>query len=888
MRRVAIFILIMMGWACPAMAGKNTWTSNGPVGPDGVKALAIDSQNPMTLYAGNPAGVFKSTDGGSTWTQMVNGLENTLILSLAVNPQDSNKVLAGTDGGGVYRSNDGGATWLRAENGFTRIVRDLAIDPRNPDTVYAAIHSLQIIKSVNGGAFWALANAGLPQTSVNLVLVNPQNSGTIYAGNSQDIFKSTDGGDSWNPTGSGPVLAMAIDPVSPDTLYAAGLPQTNNQLLVTTNGGGVWTPVAGLSENVFPRAIAIDPDDPDVLYLSHDTSVLKSGDGGFQEVGEMLPGGGVASLTIDPLNTDILYATTSFSPGILKTTNGGSSWNPSAAGVEVAKFALAVTIDPSNPNVLYAGANNSGVFKSTDGGQTWAQANSGIANQSINSVTVDPQDPDTVFASAGDTVFKSPDGGESWTDVGMDWPTSVLRVNFPEQPFQKKALFMTKLAIDPDTPNTLYGIGNPIFKTTDGGDKWTFLAVDANRQTGCCDVDPLPALEEIREDELCCTREDYQALAIDPHHSDTLYVGGGLGLQKSSDGGSTWVDLPCAPDFGEYCNFFPSNITAIAIDPVTPDKIYVAGDGAAPQLGMSTDGGETWNFSANGLSRALRPFSLVIDPSNPSNLWLGSFNRGVHRSRSGGAGWRPSEERFRNGLDVGSWPAQFIHDMAIHPDGRKLFVAIRGGVFEFSVEPFDAFFAQFANGGTLTSDTVLTNPLDDAPISGTIRFFDNDGNPLSVGILDSDQAPVSLVQGGRLTVGESTSSVGFEIGPLDQLTISTDGLGQAMPGSAVVESQDELGGIIRFNIPGVGVAGVGLSPLLNGFIVPVERQVGGINTGVAIFNSSESAATIDLALRTGGEEVATAERELQSSGHLAEFIGEIFSEFDTSVFSRER
>ena len=186
------------------------------------------------------------------------------------------------------------------------------------------------------------------------------------------------------------------------------------------------------------------------------------------------------------------------------------------------------------------------------------------------------------------------------------------------------------------------------------------------------------------------------------------------------------------------------------------------------------------------------------------------------------------------------------------------------------------FFAQFGNGPGLVSDIVLTNPSATDAILGRVDFLDDNGLPFLAGI-----------------VGEGeTSSVDFSVSPLGVATISTDGLGAvAVVGSAVISSESTLGGVIRFNISGIGIAGVGASPPLSGFVVPVRRAAGGINTGVAIHNTEETAVTLDLTLRdpqgapvpNGTSTIA----DFPAGGHLAQFIGGpggLFPEADTDDF----
>jgi photosystem II stability/assembly factor-like uncharacterized protein len=163
----------------PVSAGFNAWTSIGPEG-GWIYALAVDPTTPTTLYAGTyGGGVFKSTDGGATWSAVNTGLTNKSVWALAIDPTAPNTLYAGTYGG--------------------------------------------VFKSTNGGASWSAVNSGLTNTAVFALAIDPTDSNTLYAGTyGGGVFKSINGGTTWSATGAGPtnVLALAIDPSTPTTLYA--------------------------------------------------------------------------------------------------------------------------------------------------------------------------------------------------------------------------------------------------------------------------------------------------------------------------------------------------------------------------------------------------------------------------------------------------------------------------------------------------------------------------------------------------------------------------------------------------------------------------------------------------------------------------------------------
>ena len=143
-----------------ALAGVNTWTTHGPEGGI-IYALAIDPSSPATLYAGTDSnGVYKSVNGGASWTAVNAGLTNTTVLALAVDPSAPAKIYAGTFGG-AFKSIDGGGSWTTINAGLAGTNVDaLAIDPSNPATIYAGSGG-GVSKSVNGGQSWTAMNAGL-------------------------------------------------------------------------------------------------------------------------------------------------------------------------------------------------------------------------------------------------------------------------------------------------------------------------------------------------------------------------------------------------------------------------------------------------------------------------------------------------------------------------------------------------------------------------------------------------------------------------------------------------------------------------------------------------------------------------------------------------------
>jgi hypothetical protein len=207
-------------------------------------SLAIDPVTPTTVYAGtNDGGVWKTVDGGAGWSPAASGLPGSPVRSLAINPQATAILYAGTDTG-IYKSVDGGSVWSPANSGIPpdlTYVYDLIVDPITPTTVYAGLYQFGVYKSTNGGESWSPANNGFPGSVgyAHEIVMEPGNPSILYAGLGAGVFKSTNGGGNWSDMSTGlttrDVRSLAIDSTG-TTLYAGSA------------GGGVfaWQPAVVL------------------------------------------------------------------------------------------------------------------------------------------------------------------------------------------------------------------------------------------------------------------------------------------------------------------------------------------------------------------------------------------------------------------------------------------------------------------------------------------------------------------------------------------------------------------------------------------------------------------------------------------------------------------
>jgi photosystem II stability/assembly factor-like uncharacterized protein len=275
------------------------------------------------------------------------------------------------------------------------------------------------------------------------------------------------------------------------------------------------------------------------------------------------------------------------------------------------------------------------VIKSVDGGQNWSKIDNGIADLYIDDLAIDPETPTTLYAGTNHGVYKSRDEGGSWIGVNTDFLNSSVY----------------DLAIDPVTPTTIYaGTDRGIFKSTDGGGKWSAV------NNGFIDYNYFG-----RRDMWICK------LVIDPSTPTTLYAGGDLHLFKSTDGGENWGMV-------STLNKIPMHVCSMAIDPLKPNILYaVIGDiNHGTAVFKSIDGGGSWISINSNIDDIEGMIDVIaIDPKTPTTIYIGVFEGsgglsrgGVFKSTDGGLHW----------FNIGP-SGTIVNDLAINPQSPNILYA---------------------------------------------------------------------------------------------------------------------------------------------------------------------------------------------------------------------
>jgi hypothetical protein len=570
-------------------------------------AIALAPSNPKVIYAGTGTfyygrGVLKSTNGGATWTLLTgnagkNEFDRHTISRIVVDPTNAQVVYVAIDGGGtnglsgntgIWKSTDGGTTWTNttASISTTDAYTDLVLDPHHPSTLYAAVGTYTgssvngLYETTNGGKSWspiASFPGGSGDGTIRIALA-PSNDQTLYASIAttgfpsglREMLKSTDAGSTWMQLSPPDYLypqansdsTLAVDPSNANIVYAGGTSNgggpdfiesadggntwtnistgasgTNgvhtdehaiafdaNGKLIDGNDGGVWrldNPTIGsihwtdLNTNLQITqfiGIALNPTNPalvlggnqdngTVMFTgSSEWITVRGGDGGFAQ--------------IDSSNPSTMYHTYPYGPGFVeRSTDGGATWSDATNGIytgDPANFYVPYVMDPSKSSRLILGTNR--VYETTNQAASWLpistpDTNGWTGSSPIDCLAIAPSDGKTIYASAGGHIFVTFNDGAGWQQIDIP--------GFSDH-FQQ-------LAVDPANKMTAYavrdlftgGSGGHVFMTTDGGQHWTDISGN------------LPDVPT-------------NTLALDPR-THVLYVGTDAGVYASNDGGTMWA-----------------------------------------------------------------------------------------------------------------------------------------------------------------------------------------------------------------------------------------------------------------------------------------------------------------------------------------------------------
>jgi hypothetical protein len=396
-----------------------------------VQALAVDPSNANKLIAGTwKGGIFVSKDGGAHWAPSNSGLPTSFLIgryshevsSVVIDPVTTTNVYAATNDG-VWKSTNGGTTWKQQSTGITDLaIHPLAIDPSAPATVYAGTVNAGVFETTNGGASWSAVNTGLTSTFITSLVINPTTPSTVYAGTGSGVGKTTNGASNWTMMNTGlpgtDISSLALDPSHPSTLYAGTV---FTGVAKTTNGGTSWT---NATNNLPFTNVASLLLNGGTLFAGSFPGLWKSTNGGATWTES--DGGALSEswLTLARVGTSLAAGTGS---GFWLSTDGGANWTGSTTGMNNLVIS-AVQVDPTPPpfgvnvpNAIYAQAGEfNDVYKSTSGGQFAITPGNGLPFElNPGTLQLDPGAPQTLLAGTSSGLYQTNDGGNNWSPVSL-------------------------------------------------------------------------------------------------------------------------------------------------------------------------------------------------------------------------------------------------------------------------------------------------------------------------------------------------------------------------------------------------------------------------------------------------------------------------------------
>ncbi|QXD15831.1 glycosyl hydrolase [Rhodocaloribacter litoris] len=682
------------------------WRNIGPFRGGRVTAVAGVAADPMTYYMGaTGGGVWKTTDGGTTWKNVSDGFFKTgSVGAVAVAPSDPNVVYVGmgeapirgvmtSHGDGVYRSTDAGRTWTHLGLEKTEHIAKVIVHPGDPDVVYVAAQGNAwrptpergIYRSTDGGRTWErvlFVDEGTGASDLSMDATNPR---ILYAafwthrrypwqvvsgGDGSGLFKSTDGGDTWERLREGlpermGKTAVTVSPANPDRVWAL-IEAEDGGLFRSDDAGKTWTRVN--KERVLrARAwyyihVMADPLDEETVYVMN-APLLRSTDGGRTFRPVPTPHGDNHALWINPHDNRILI--NGNDGGANVSFNGGKTWS-TQANQPTAQFYRVIT-DNRFPYYVYGGQqDNSSVAiasRTMDAGigrEDWYP----VGGCESAFPAFDPDNPRYVYAGCYQGLITEYD-----TETRMT--RSVMAYEFlglGETPSDMKYRFNwnAPIVVSPHDPNVIYHAGNVVLRSDDRGNTWREISPDLTRdEPEKQGPGGAPITNEGAGGEVYNT---IAYLAASPHEPGTLWAGTDDGLvHVTRDEGRTWQNV--TPEgLGEAL------VNAIEVSPHDPATAYLAvtrykfGD-YTPHVYKTTDYGRSWRRLVEGLPDGAWVRVVREDPGRRDLLYAGT-ELGLFISFDGGRRWQP----FQNNL-----PVVPITDLAVH--AGDLVAATQGRAF---------------------------------------------------------------------------------------------------------------------------------------------------------------------------------------------------------------
>lgn len=686
------------------------WQIEGPNNIGGrITCMAVSPTNSNVVFVGTPgAGIYKTTNGGTTWTPVFDSKPFLYIGAIAIDPNNPNTIYAGTGdpdvpftvfiGDGMYKSTDGGNTWTNIGLASTKIINKIVINPSNSNEIYVAALGNPIIpdnnrgvyKSTNAGSTWSQVLFINNQTGVTDIEINPTTPSVLYAtsytcirnatvnirySNDARVYKTTNSGTNWNILGGGLPnfkvnrYSICMSKQNPNKLYVAVSDSSYQMYSVytTTNGGTTFTNMgnSGIENNYggfgwYFSGLEVDPANDNEVYISG-VELFKSSDGGATWNINM------PNWWMYDVHADI-HAINFVAPGAYYLgTDGGTYFtnNDGATYTDVDDIPntqfYRVEYNPHQSTIYWGGAQDNGTcWGNLSTATNWTREFGGDGFQP----RFDPTDANTYYV-------ETQNGGlYATTDAGVTWNNNDNNIDPNDRRNWDMPYVLNKL-----NPNTQYTGTYRVYKNTAGPvDNWTAISPDLT-------------------DGLILEARFHNISAIDNSdlNPQKIYVGtSDANVWVTTNDGGNWTNIT-----GTLPNRY---VTSIHASPNFSNNVYVTHTGYKygqyiPHIHRSTNNGTSWVDISGNLPQAGINDVLVF-PGNENNLFVAT-DIGVYVTYDGGINW----------VRVGSnMPMISVWDLAYNPVNKRLIA----GTYAKSIQTIDVTTLTTGLSSVNTSNAAIT------------------------------------------------------------------------------------------------------------------------------------------------------------------------------------
>lgn len=709
---VWMLLVTGIGTAAPMPTGNLQWRETGPAVAGGrVTSVAGSALDPNLYYLGAAGGgVWRSTDGGASWKPVFDRERVGSIGAVAIDPTNDEIVWVGTGesnprndvsyGDGVYKSTDGGQTWTNVGLRDTKYVSRIIVDPADPQhvivgalgDVFADSVHRGVYVTFDGGKTWTKTLYAGPQSGISDLASSPKTPNVVYAGvwefqrrpwtfrsgGARDgLYRSIDGGRTWThltggglPAGITGRIGLAVAPSDPNRVYA--LIESQHGILWRSDDGGVTWSLVSSNTLVDQRPfyfshVSVDPSDPNHV-LTASTQLAESKDGGkqFKAIARDVHGD-FHAIWIAPNDPKRIIVG---EDGGYALTVDGKTWT-FAANLPIGQF-YRVGLGNDNPYTICGGLqdNNSycGPSNSLDAsGNTNAGWFAVVQDDDGQWAIPDPHDPNLIWSDGQDGALFTFNRRSREYLFAQPYLTSVQQeYDIATSPYRFNWESPIGFAPWPSAKTVAWFGGNVVFQSADGGYRWRPISPDLTRNDK---AHQQPAGGPITHD---VTGAEYTDTILDiegsPLSRGEIWVGTYDGLvQMTRDGGAHWrnVTPPDANPDGRFETVAPSPLvrgTAYAVE-----DAHLMGDDV-PHAWVTYDYGAHWHAIVDGLPQNLWTRAIRPDDRNPEVVYLGT-EEGVWISFDRGAHW----QSLRNNM-----PPVSVRDIRIQPQFDDLVLATHG------------------------------------------------------------------------------------------------------------------------------------------------------------------------------------------------------------------